>query len=113
MTITSPTDTIVLFNAQTTDANSAVANFTYSNHKACVKAFGTWNGATVALQVAAPTSVVSNVWIPLKDRNGNLVSFTSNAVFFIEDMVYDDQIRAVQSSSGGSTSVSCTLQPTS
>jgi len=110
--MSSPTDTIVLFNAQTTDANSTVKNFTYSNHKACVKAFGTWGGATVALQVAAPTSVASNVWIPLKDRNGTLVSFTANGVAFIEDMVYDDQIRAVSTSSTGTTTVSCTLQPT-
>lgn len=110
---TSPSDMIVLFNAQTTDANSAVQNFTYSNHKACVKAFGTWGGATVALQVAAPTSITPNVWIPLKDRNGTLVSFTANGVALIEDMVYDDQIRAVTSSSTGTTTVSCTLQPTS
>jgi len=107
----SPVDMIVLFNAQTTDANSTVANLSYPNGKACVKAFGTWNGATVALQVAAPTSVATGVWIPLKDVNGNLVSFTANGVAFIENMVYDDQIRAVQSSSGGSTTVSCTLQP--
>lgn len=112
MTVSSPTDTIVLFNAQTTDANSAVQNFTFANHKACVKAFGTWGGATLAVQVAAPTSIISNVWIPLKDINGNLVSFTTNGVAFIENMVYDDQIRAVTSSSSGTTTVSCTLQPT-
>jgi hypothetical protein len=112
MTITSPSDTIVLFNAQTTDGNSTAANLTYSNHKACVKIFGTFNGATIALQVAAPTNVLASTWLPLKDRNGNVISATAAAVFFIEDMVYDDQIRAVQSSSGASTSLYCTLQPT-
>lgn len=110
--MTSSADTIVLFNAQTTDTNSAAQNLTYSNHKACVKIFGTFNGATIALQVAAPTNLSPNTWIPLKDRNGTVVSATVASVYFIEDMVYDDQIRAVQSSSGGSTSLFCTLQPT-
>lgn len=108
----SPTDTIVLLNAQTTDASGTAKNFTYPNHKACVKAFGTWGGATVALQVAAPTNILANTWIPLKDRNGTTVSFTANGIAFIEDMVYDDQIRAVVTSASGTTTVSCTLQPT-
>jgi hypothetical protein len=107
----SPADTIVLFNTQTTDANSAVKNFSFPNHKACVKIFGTFAGATIALQVAAPTNLSANTWIPLKDRNGTLVSATAAGIFFIEDMVYDDQIRAVQSSSAGGTSLFCTLQP--
>lgn len=109
----SPLDTIALLNAQTTDANGTAKNFTYSSHKACVKIFGTFGGATVALQVAAPTNISANTWIPLKDRNGNLVSATSAAVFFLENIVYDDQIRAVQSASTGPTSLSCTLQPSS
>lgn len=108
--MTSPVDTIVLFNAQTTDGNSTPQNFTYSSHKACVKAFGTWGGATVALQVIAPPNIIASTWIPLKDRNGNLVTFTANGMFFIEDIVYDDQIRAVISSSTGTTNVSCILQ---
>lgn len=108
----SPSDTIVLFNAQTTDGNSTAKNFTYSNHKACVKAFGTWGGATVALQVVAPSNILASTWIPLKDKNGNLVSFTVNGIAFLEDMVYDDQIRAVMTSASGTTTVSCTLQPT-
>jgi len=107
----SPTDTIVLFNAQTTDGNSTAKNFTYSNHKACVKIFGTFGGATVALQVAVPPNIAANTWVPLKDRNGTLVSATAAGVFFLEDIVYDDQIRAVQTSSTGPTSLSCTLQP--
>jgi hypothetical protein len=110
--MSSPVDTIVLFNAQTTDANSAVKTFSFPSHRACVKIFGTFNGATIALQVAAPTNILASTWIPLKDKNGNIVSATAAALFFLEDMVYDDQIRAVQSSSGGSTSLSCTLQPT-
>lgn len=108
----SPIDTIVLLNTQTTDVNSTAANFSYANHKACVKAWGTWGGATIALQVSVPTNVAANIWVPLKDRNGNAVSFTANGVFFLEDIVYDDQIRAAQSSSSGSTSLSCTLQVT-
>jgi len=107
----SSSDTIVLFNAQTADGNSTAKNFTYSNHKACVKAFGTWGGATVALQVVAPPNISASTWIPLKDKNGNLVSFTANGVAFLEDIVYDDQIRAVQTSSSGPTSISVTLQP--
>jgi len=110
--MSSPADTIVLFNAQTTSANSSVKTFTYSTHKACFKAFGTWGGATIALQVAAPTNVATNVWIPAKDRNGNLISFTADGLCFIEDFVYDEQIRAVLSGATGPTSLSCTLQPT-
>lgn len=108
----SPTDTIVLFNAQTTDGNSTAKNFTYSNHKACVKIFGTFGGATVALQVAVPPNIATSTWVPLKDRNGTLVSATAAALFFIEDVVYDDQIRAVLSSASGTTTLSCTVQPT-
>ena len=110
--MSSPVDTIVLLNAQTTDVNSAAANFIYANHKACVKAWGTWGGATIILQASVPTQVASNTWVPLKDRNGNAISFTANGVFFLEDIVYNDQIRAVQSSSSGSTSLSCTVQVT-
>ena len=108
----SASDTIVLLSAQTTDVSGTAKNFTYSNHKACVKIAGVFGGATVALQVSFPTGVLASTWLPLKDRNGTLVSATTAGVFFLEDIVYDDQIRAVVTSSSGTTSLSCTMQPT-
>lgn len=108
----SPTNTVVLFSAQTTSANGATKIHTFPEQKSVFKVWGTWNGATVALQVAAPTSLVAGTWIPCKDRNGNLVSFTADGMAFLEDMCINEQVRAVLTNAGGSTSLSATLQAT-
>lgn len=69
-------------------------------------------GVLGTLQVAAPTGLVSDVWIPCKDRNGNLVSFTANGMAFLEDMCINEQVRAVLTNAGATTSLSATLQAT-
>lgn len=105
-------DNIVLFNTQTTSANGATKIHAYPEQKSVFKVWGVWNGATVALQVAAPTALAANTWIPCKDRNGNLVSFTADGMAFLEDMCINEQVRAVLTNAGASTSLSATLQAT-
>lgn len=108
----SSVDNVILFNAQTTTANGATKIHGFPEQKSVFKVWGTWDGATVALQVAAPTGLVSDVWIPCKDRNGNIVSFTANGMAFLEDMCINEQVRAVLTNAGATTSLSATLQAT-
>jgi hypothetical protein len=108
--MSSSSDIIVLLNAQTTSANGTTKVVPYSAPRIVFKIWGTWNGATVALQVAAPTSVATGVWIPLKDKFGVIISYTADGMGYIEGLVYDEQVRAVVTNAGGSTSVSATFQ---
>lgn len=105
------TDRIVLFTSRTTDGNSTAANIPYSNPRYIVKAFGTFGGATVALQVASPSGIASQVWMPVLNKWGQAVSFTTSGMAVVEGFVQNDQVRAVVSSSSGTTTVSIVLQP--
>ena len=106
--ITENTAPIWLFTAQTTDANSAAHIFSYPSQKACVTAFGTWDGATIELETLAPDN---STWIPVSDSAFNIVTLsTPNSQVTIGDVVLNQQIRAVLANAGGSTSLNLTLQ---
>ncbi len=99
---------IWLFTAQTTDANSAAHIFSYPGQKATVTAFGTWGGATLALQTLASDN---STWIPVPDSALNPFTFTtSNSQATIGDVVLNQQIRGVLSNAGMTTSLNLTLQ---
>ena len=99
---------IWLFTAQTANANSAAYICSFPSQKACVTAFGTWNGATLALQTLASDN---STWIPVPDSALNPFTFTtSNSQVTIGDVVLNQQIRGVLTNAGGSTNLNLTLQ---
>ncbi len=101
------TGLVYFFTAQTTDANSSSYIINYSSKTATVSAFGTWNGASVKIQSLAPDNTT---WLDIPDLANNTTSFTANGQKTVINFPQGKQMRAVQSSSGGSTSLTVTLE---
>jgi|HubBroStandDraft_6_1064221.scaffolds.fasta_scaffold804383_2 hypothetical protein len=100
---------IVLFNKHKRNATSPVQTFSFPNQQGFIKIWGTWDGATIALEVQTPTTVES-AWVPVLDAYGVLIAHTSDISTAIRDFVFDDQIRAVLTNAGPNTDLSCTIQ---
>lgn len=101
--------TYFLFTNQTTDANSAAVVVDYPGKTAIVKIWGTFGGASIKLQSLAPQSSPA-VWIDVPDLNGNALTFAANNQRALQFLVQNEQIRAVQSGSGGSTTLNASLE---
>ncbi len=99
---------IVFFNAQTASANSTSYSFIFPMKRACVKFWGTWDGASVKFQTLNPLNTTD--WIPVDDKSGNYLAFTSDGQVTLENVVYGDMLRCVLSGAGGSTSLNVTAQ---
>lgn len=102
------TATIFLFQNQTTTASSPSQTITYPNKTAVIKAWGTWNGASITIQTLAPGT--TNYWINVPDMNGNTMTFTSDGQRNISGIVLNEQMIAVLANAGASTSLSVSLQ---
>lgn len=103
--------TFLLFTNQTSDGNSSPVIVQYPNKTAIVKVWGTFDGATIKLQTLAPQSNPA-VWIDVPFSNSTVtMTFSSNnAQATLEYLVQNEQIRAVQSGSGGSTTLNVSLE---
>jgi hypothetical protein len=102
-------NTYFLFTNQTSDGNSSPVAINYSNKTAIVKVWGTYGSASIKLQTLAPQSS-PNVWIDIPDLDGNVLTFTANTQSTLEFLVQNEQIRAVQSGSTGTTTLNVSLQ---
>lgn len=102
-------NTYFLFTNQTTDANSTPVAVNYANKTAAVKVWGTFGSATIKLQTLAPQSSPA-VWIDVPDLDGSALIFSSNSQSTLEYLVQNEQVRAVQSGSTGSTTLNVSLQ---
>lgn len=102
-------NTYFLFTNQTTDGNSTPVIVNYPNKTAIVKCWGTFGGATMKFQTLAPQSSPP-VWIDVPDINGNIISLTTNSQRTLQYIVQNEQLRAVQNSSGGSTTLNVSLE---
>lgn len=111
MSITETSGTSFLFVNQTTDGNSQPLAVQYSNRVAVIKVWGTFAGASMKLQSLAPQTNPA-VWIDIPDTNGNVMNFTVNAQRILRYIVPNEQVRAVQSSSGGGTTLNVSLELT-
>jgi hypothetical protein len=109
MTVQTLSNTWFLFTNQTTDANSDPVSVNYANKTAIIKVWGTFGGANVKFQTLAPQSS-PNVWIDVPDMNGAPITFTSNKQSVIEFLVQNEQVRAVLSSSSGTTTINASLE---
>jgi hypothetical protein len=105
------TDFILFFNAATTDSDSAAYTFAFPNKKACLKYWGTWDGASIEFQTLTPpiAGTPSTYWVPIMFITGQDM-FTADGQVTLENVVYYDTIRCVISGAGGSTSISVTAQ---
>jgi hypothetical protein len=103
-------NTYLLFFNQMTDGNSDPVSINYPGKKAVVKIWGTFDGATIKFQTLAPHSN-PNVWIVVTDQFGN-TNFSGNSQNTLEFLVQNEQVRAVQSGSGGSTTINVSLEIT-
>lgn len=104
----SPSQTnITFFNAQTTSANSTSYSFIFPNKSACLKFWGTWDGATITFETITPLD--NTYWIPISFITGQS-SFAADGQATLENVVYGDLIRCVLSNAGAGTSISVTAQ---
>jgi hypothetical protein len=109
MTIqTVDTQFIPFFEAQTTSANSAGFPFLLPKGTACLKFWGTWDGATILFQTITPFD--NTYWVPILNLSGAVMSFTQDGQVTLENVVYGDLIRCVLSNAGGSTNLNVTAQ---
>jgi hypothetical protein len=102
-------NTYFLFSNQTTDGNGTPVTVNYPNKVAVVKVWGTFGGASIILQTLAPQTNPA-VWINIPDMNGNNLSFTTNAQCTLQYLVQNEQVRAVQSGSTGTTTLNASLE---
>lgn len=101
--------TYLLFTNQTTDANSTPVAVNYPNKAATVKVWGTFGGGTVKFQTLAPQSSPA-VWIDIPDIDGSVLTFSTNKQSPLQYLVQNEQIRAVLSGAGGSTTLYASLE---
>lgn len=93
-----------LFSARTTDGNGTAVACNFSTQQCQIWAWGTWNGASLKFQFSPD----GTAWVDIKDSLGNTVTVTADRGFTI-NVAYNEQIRGVLSSSGGSTSISAKI----
>lgn len=98
---------ITFFHPGTTSTNSPSINIPFS--EGLLIAQGTWNGATVTFFQSSP---YSGAFVPVNDRTGIPISWTSNNSTGIDHIVWNQQMYATISGAGGSTSLIVTLQRT-
>lgn len=102
---------IQLLNAQTTNVTTSGVQLNYGKSSACVEVWGTWNGATVTLQIATqPVSGVTT-WITIADRFNIAFNFTADTSIALVDFVYNQYVRAVVTNAGASTNLNCIIRP--
>lgn len=106
-----PTDMIYIFNQQTTSATSTVAYLDLTSNKAALTAWGTWDGATMTIEVGTvPTLDSVTTWITVTDRLNIPFVFTSNTTITLTEYVFGQPIRGVITNAGASTNLNCTIQ---
>lgn len=109
--MSTPTDMLYIFDQQTTDATSDTLYLNLTSNKAAVTAWGTWDGASLTIQVGTvPTLDNVITWITVNDRLNNQFVFADNTTITLTEYVYGQPIRGVLSGSGASTNVNCTIQ---
>jgi hypothetical protein len=102
--------TFRLFTNQTTDGTSDPVIINYQNKTAIVKVWGTFGGASVKFQTLAPQTDPA-VWIDVPDRYGATMNFAAeNGQATLQYLVLNEQVRAVQSTSGVSTTLNASLE---
>ena len=102
--------TVYLFTNHTTDGNSAAFAIPYSNKVAVVKVWGTFGGASVKFQSLAPGTSASPVWIDIPDNNGVVLTFAIAGQRSLMYLIQNEQIRAVQSGSTGTTTINVSFE---
>lgn len=102
-------NTYFLFTNRTTSGNSDPVSVNYPNKKAVVKVWGTFDSSFVKLQTLAPQSS-PEVWIDVPDYSGNEMTFSENSQRTLESLVQNEQVRAVLSNAGGSTTINVSLE---
>ena len=101
--------TIIFFTNQTQNISSIP--YSFSSATGSFKVWGTWDGANLTLF----TGVVGDpsTFIPVTiTGNGTPLFLTADGGVGIENIVNNEEIVAVLSDVGGSTSLNCTMQAT-
>jgi hypothetical protein len=93
-----------LLSARTTNGTDGYKSWEYGS-KAILQVYGTFNGATITLDVLAPDNATD---IQVNNSSGAELSITDVGTYAL-DVVPGQQIKATVASAGGSTSLSAFL----
>jgi len=111
ITNNSPYEMLYLLQQQTTNVTTSPLLLNLSSNKAAMTIWGTWNGATVTIQVGTVPNIDSTVtWITVRDRLNVIYNFTQNMTITLTEYVNGQYIRAVLTGAGASTNLNCVLQ---
>lgn len=102
------TTNIIFFDAQTSNGSSSPFSFIFPLKRACIKFWGTWDGASITFQTITPLN--NAYWVPILNLTGQVMSFDSDGQATLENVVYGDMIRCTISGGGGSLSLNVTAQ---
>lgn len=109
--MSNPKDMIYILSQQTTDVTTNTFYLDLSSSKAVVTVWGTWDGASIVIQVGTvPTLDGNTTWITVTDRLNIPFNFTEDTTITFTEFVYSQPLRAVLTNAGASTNLNCTLQ---
>lgn len=106
-----PSEMLYLLQQQTTNITTEGLKLNVTSARAVITLWGTWDGATITLQVNTIPSIDGvYTWIDVKDLGNADTAFSEDQTVTIKDYVKGQSIRAVLADAGASTSLNCTLQ---
>jgi hypothetical protein len=105
------TTNITFFSEQTTSGNSESFSFIFPMKRACIKFWGTWDGASIEFETSVPPINPGSIgyYVPIMFLTGD-DTFSSDGQATLDEVVYGDLIRCVLINAGGSTSINVTAQ---
>lgn len=102
---------IYIFNQETTNATSDTYYLNFTSNKTVVTAWGTWDGATLTLQVGTvPTLDNTITWMTITDRLNLPFEFTENNNITLTEYVNGQPIRGIITNAGAGTVLNCIIQ---
>lgn len=102
---------IYIFQEQTTNITTARQLMNFTSNKVQVSIWGTWDGASVRLEVeTVPTLSNTTNWIVINDRLNIPFVFTEDITVTLTEYVYGMPIRGVIENAGAGTNLNCVLQ---
>lgn len=107
----SPLEMIYLLKQQTSNITTDPIKMNFSSPEVSLQIWGTWDGASVSLEVSTVPSIDSvTSWITIRDWSNTFVSFEYDQTVTLKEYIKGQSIRAVLTNAGANTSINCTLQ---
>lgn len=105
------TEMLYIFQQETSNTTSEIQLLNFTDNKAVVTVWGTWDGATLTLEVGTiPTLDSAITWMVINDRLNIPFEFTENNHITLTEFVNGQPIRGIITNAGASTVLNCVIQ---